>query len=235
MCHSCANNSSDGKCEEKEKDNEVKVVDESKEDNNSGKESVAQESSSGKSKWSVKPAMVALRKSARCKAKVKTNTQNKVHAVKGKSRRIVLKRNVTRAPTSYATPVTSQSLFMRGRYLQTGDIVSMIDIDGGIYYAQITGFLQDQYCEKSACVTWLLPSQDSKPHVFDPASYYLGPEEETPRKLECMEFVCHAPSDYYKSRSSPYPTLPDRVDKGFIWTRIGPKIVSRQELEQLDQ
>lgn len=34
----------------------------------------------------------------------------------------------------------------------------MQDVDGAIYYAQIRGLLTDQYCEKSAAVTWLLPT-----------------------------------------------------------------------------
>lgn len=33
--------------------------------------------------------------------------------------------------------------------------------DDGIYYAQIRGFLEDQYCEKSAAVTWLLPTTET--------------------------------------------------------------------------
>ena len=52
----------------------------------------------------------------------------------------------------------------------------MMDEDNDIYYAQIRGLLTDQYCEKSAVVTWLLPTQDSPPsnESFDPATYILG-------------------------------------------------------------
>lgn len=63
-----------------------------------------------------------------------------------------------KAPTATATPVTSSYVFYKGTYFQVGDIVSMQDIDGGIYYAQIRGLLIDQYCEKSAAITWLLPT-----------------------------------------------------------------------------
>lgn len=49
-----------------------------------------------------------------------------------------------------------------------------------------------------------------------------GPEEDLPRKMEYLEFVCHAPSEYFKSRSSPFPTIPIRPEKGYIWTHIGP-------------
>lgn len=52
----------------------------------------------------------------------------------------------------------------------------MLDMDGGTYYAQIRGFMTDQYCEKSAVVTWLLPTKASPPpeEKFDPATYIIG-------------------------------------------------------------
>ena len=65
---------------------------------------------------------------------------------------------------------------LQGSYYQVGDIVSFIDIDGGTYYAQIRGLLQDQYCEKSAVITWLLPTKNSPPpeKCFDPSTYIIG-------------------------------------------------------------
>lgn len=63
-----------------------------------------------------------------------------------------------KAPTATATPVTNNFVFYKGTYFQVGDVVSMQDVDGAIYYAQIRGLLTDQYCEKSAAVTWLLPT-----------------------------------------------------------------------------
>lgn len=53
---------------------------------------------------------------------------------------------------------------------------------------------------------------------------FTGPEEELPRPMEAFEFVCHAPSDYYKSNHSPYPTVPAKPELGFIWTSLGPEI-----------
>lgn len=52
----------------------------------------------------------------------------------------------------------------------------MRDDEDDIYYAQITGLLTDQYCEKSAVVTWLLPTQESPPpnDGFDSATYIIG-------------------------------------------------------------
>ena len=96
-----------------------------------------------------------------------------------------------------------------------GDIVSLLDRGGGIYYAMIRGFMQDQYAEKYAVLTWLLPRYPNPTH-FDPADFIIGeldyngqhsnlctlillfnitagPEEDTPRSMEVIEFVSHSP------------------------------------------
>ncbi|KAG1687678.1 GATA zinc finger domain-containing protein 1 [Nymphon striatum] len=82
--------------------------------------------------------------------------------------------DATKAPSAVATPVTSNSIFHNGYYYQVGDIVSMIDVEGGNYYAQIKGLMQDQYCEKSAAITWLLPTLSSPKDHFDPSTYIIG-------------------------------------------------------------
>lgn len=66
------------------------------------------------------------------------------------------------------------SFLSQGMYYQTGDIVSLVDHDGSVYYAQIRGFMQDQYNEKSAVLSWLLPTQNSPKVGFDPSTYILG-------------------------------------------------------------
>lgn len=148
----------------------------------------------------------------------------KSSAPKGRGRRAHYKKTPIKAPAATSTPVTSESVFYKGSYFQVGDIVSMIDQEGDTYYAQIRGFLTDQYCEKSACITWLLPTKHSPPpeEAFDPATYIIGPEEDTPRVLECMEFIMHAPSDYYHAKNTPYPPLHATGDTGFIWTHMDP-------------
>nr|XP_002713853.4 GATA zinc finger domain-containing protein 1 isoform X1 [Oryctolagus cuniculus] len=145
-------------------------------------------------------------------------------STKGKGRRHIFKlKNPIKAPESVSTIITAESIFYKGVYYQIGDVVSVIDEqDGKPYYAQIRGFIQDQYCEKSAALTWLIPTLSSPRDRFDPASYIIGPEEDLPRKMEYLEFVCHAPSEYFKSRSSPFPTVPTRPEKGYIWTHVGP-------------
>ncbi|MEJ1280957.1 GATA zinc finger domain containing 1 [Cricetulus griseus] len=145
-------------------------------------------------------------------------------STKGKGRRHIFKlKNPIKAPESVSTIITAESIFYKGVYYQIGDVVSVVDEqDGKPYYAQIRGFIQDQYCEKSAALTWLIPTLASPRDQFDPASYIIGPEEDLPRKMEYLEFVCHAPSEYFKSRSSPFPTVPTRPEKGYIWTHVGP-------------
>ncbi|XP_042105079.1 GATA zinc finger domain-containing protein 1 isoform X2 [Ovis aries] len=84
-----------------------------------------------------------------------------------------------KAPESVSTIITAESIFYKGVYYQIGDVVSVIDEqDGKPYYAQIRGFIQDQYCEKSAALTWLIPTLASPRDQFDPASYIVVTEHE---------------------------------------------------------
>ncbi|XP_012688795.1 GATA zinc finger domain-containing protein 1 [Clupea harengus] len=165
------------------------------------------------------------RRSARLRStKYKAPVSEKKVSTKGKGRRHIFKlKNPIKAPESVSTIITSESMFYKGVYYQTGDVIKVLDEDDGKpYFAQIRGFIQDQYCEKSAALTWLIPTQASPRDHFDPGTYIIGPEEDLPRKMEYLEFVCHAPSEYFKSKSSPFPTMPIRPEKGYIWTHIGP-------------
>ncbi|KAJ8306819.1 hypothetical protein KUTeg_014903 [Tegillarca granosa] len=176
-----------------------------------------------------------LRKSARIKpSKHKFQTTNKPLATKGKSRRIIFKKSQpVKAPTAVSTVVTGDSVFYDGMYYQIGDIVSLVDEDGSVFYAQLRGFMQDQYGEKSAVISWLLPTQSSPRDRFDPSTYILGPEEDLPRKLEFMEFVCHAPSDYFKSLMGPYPTVSQKPPLCYIWTTVGPQIQPVPSIDEI--
>lgn len=42
--------------------------------------------------------------------------------------------------------------------------------------------------------------------------------------MEYMEFVCHAPSDYFKSNKAPYPTINNSPELCYIWSSLGPEI-----------
>ncbi|XP_022219106.2 cell surface glycoprotein 1 [Drosophila obscura] len=144
-----------------------------------------------------------------------------------RNRRAIFKRPVQKTPKVQACTKFVKSVFYKGSYMQIGDIVSIVDGQQKLYYAQIRGLLVDAYCEKSAFLTWLIPTQDSPDpqDCFDPATYLIGPDEELSRKLCFLEFVMHAPSNYYYDRSTPFP-LPD-IDEytgqrsgGYIWTRL---------------
>lgn len=91
---------------------------------------------------------------------------------------------------------TSDYVFHRGFYIQVGDIVALRDKDDmeNIYFAQIRAFLSDQYGQKSAVITWLVPIDENFRQIkslkdFDPSFFELGPAEDFPRSLDCMEFV----------------------------------------------
>ena len=91
---------------------------------------------------------------------------------------------------------TSDYVFHRGFYIQVGDIVALRDQEDSdnIYFAQIRAFLSDQFGQKSAIITWLIPVDESFKCIknlkdFDPSLFELGPAEEFPRSLDCMEFV----------------------------------------------
>ncbi|KAH8362115.1 hypothetical protein KR084_001068 [Drosophila pseudotakahashii] len=171
-----------------------------------------------------------------------------------RNRRTLFKRPAQKTPKVQACTRFVKSVFYKGSYMQIGDIVSIVDGDQNLYYAQIRGLLVDAYCEKSAFLTWLIPTQDSPDpqEGFDPATYLigmsvlqgicqpilisisspLGPDEELSRKLCYLEFIMHAPSNYYFDRSTPFP-LPD-VDEytaqrsgGYIWTRL--PVVKREK------
>ena len=65
-----------------------------------------------------------------------------------------------------------------------------------------------------------------------------GPEEEFPRPLDVFEFVCHAPSDYYKAKDAPFRVQSIQPELGFVWSALGPQVVpmpSQQELFGMEE
>lgn len=135
--------------------------------------------------------------------------------------------------------VTSDCIYHKGTYYQKGDIVSLYDQDDNhqLYFAQLSGFLQDQYCEKSASVNWLVPIKRTSREFFDPSAYKIGLVDTRLRKMDCMTFVCHCPHDYYLrklfqtdgSTSSNDNQAGQAVSRGrskkeqnYIWTTMEP-------------
>lgn len=180
---------------------------------------------------SNQPDEKKLRKSTRAtrfKTKAGQAGQAAKNVPKGRSRRNIFKKNPFKTPIIQASTHTVESCFYKGSYIQVGDIVSLMDADHNVYYAQIRGLLVDTYCEKSAFLTWLIPTQVSpNPNdCFDPSTYLIGPDEEQARKLSCLEFVMHAPSNYYHDKTTPFPP-PDSMDYdtkpgGYFWTNLHP-------------
>lgn len=113
-----------------------------------------------------------------------------------------------------STIFTSDFVFHRGFYIQVGDIVALFDVDDEEeeipYFAQIRAFLTDQYGQKSAVITWLIPIDSNyakticSPKDFNPDMFVLGPAEEYPRSLECLEFVCRLIDHSAKMKRSDY-------------------------------
>ncbi|KAF7284393.1 GATA zinc finger domain-containing protein 1 [Rhynchophorus ferrugineus] len=170
-----------------------------------------------------KPSRKRTRASRTYKTRLNPNALSKSGIPKGKGRRGLFKKVPVKAPTAAATTVTSDYVFYKGSYVQIGDIMCLKDEEDDCYYAQVIGLMTDQYCNKSAVIQWLLPTEESPPpnEEFDPATYIIGPEEDISRNLDCMEFVMHAPSDYYKSKNTPYPhVLPTSSDTNYIWTSL---------------
>nr|CAD7432287.1 unnamed protein product [Timema monikensis] len=144
---------------------------------------------------------------------------------RGKGQRAVgvEKKTHLKASDAVDTPYYNENVYCNGTYFQVGDIVSMVGQDNRIYYAQLRGFLTNQYCEKSTVITWIVPTHASPPPTwgFDPDTYVFAYDEETPRKLDTMTFVMHAPNDYFKVKQSPYPpSNPQPRDSRSPWGRL---------------
>lgn len=177
----------------------------------------------------VSGAYKSKKKSKGKASNTKSNGKGKrfTRSNKGKGRRTIFKKKPVKALPATATPTTSHRVYHDGQFYNIGDIVSVVSIDDDdIYYAQLRGFLTDQYSDKYGVITWLLPTQDSPPpnEGFHPATYILGPEEELPRRMEVFSFVMHAPDDYFYNRKAPYKTTTLPTDHNFTSTRLGPRL-----------
>lgn len=176
-----------------------------------------------------------LRRKETKKTQAKVNSKSRVkkapglttRAGKGRGRRTLMKRKPVKSIRNPPTPVTADRVYYRGEFYSVGDIVSVTDIGGDIFYAQLRGFLTDEYGEKSGVISWLLPTTGSPPpnEGFHPATYVIGPEEDVPRSLSVFTFVMHAPSDYYYYRNAPYRTATrPSSSSSFTSLRLGPRL-----------
>lgn len=136
----------------------------------------------------------------------------------------------SKTPTNISaeTKTKTQVFGDDGFYYQIGDIVSL-KCRGKKYYAQIRSLIVDTFCEKSAVLTWLIPTTSSPDpnEEFDASTYLVGLEEDIPRRIaHTMEFIMHAPSTYFINRTEPYAKPEELADglysdkKGFVWTNV---------------
>ena len=163
------------------------------------------------------------------KANTKSNGKSKrnTRSNKGKGRRTIFKKKPIKSLPATATFTSSERICHQGQFYNKGDIVSVVSLeDDNIYYAQLRGFLTDQFSDRHAVITWLLPTRNSPPpsEGFHPGTYVLGPEEELPRRMEVFTFVMHAPDDYFYNRRAPYRTAAPPSDTSFTSTRLGPRL-----------
>lgn len=130
-----------------------------------------------------------------------------------KNRRNLFKKKPFKSTKGVASIVASNCIYHDGLLYEVGDIVCTSDIHGGTYFAQLRGFLQDDFCEKSAVITWLIPTVANL-HHFDPMLFVPGLDEETARPMECFSFVCHAPTNLFKARGvhPPYHRTQSSLD-----------------------
>ncbi|CAL8091183.1 unnamed protein product [Calicophoron daubneyi] len=88
---------------------------------------------------------------------------------------------------------------------RVGDIVSVMDVEGGTYYAQIRGLAVDYKGDSCCVLTWLIPTCDhDESENFRPEDYILGMEEDVLRDIDCCTLVCRCPADYFRPLASPY-------------------------------
>ncbi|VDM34332.1 unnamed protein product [Hydatigera taeniaeformis] len=134
----------------------------------------------------------------------KMKPSNGSSSSKCKSRRSIFKTNPTKLAPPRAFVRLESRIQHKGKWLQTGDIVSVTDVEGGEYYAQIRSIIVDNSEDASVVLTWLIPTFEARKGEFDPAKYVIGMEEDLPRSIDCVNFLCHCPSDYFRPTDSPY-------------------------------
>jgi len=156
-----------------------------------------------------KPLKLPLRKSTRMARNYKTRSNPyalpKPTVGRGRGRRGAPRRAPMRAPAESRVWHKTNRAYMPEGFLSIGDVVSLCGGDNKVYYAQLRGFLCDLFGEKMGVITWLLPTADRKGGGFNPVEFYVGPDEDTPRRLETMELeyrfsrgcskLCKPPTD----------------------------------------
>ncbi|CAH8856608.1 unnamed protein product [Trichobilharzia szidati] len=146
-----------------------------------------------------------LRKSLRSRVLSNRSNQSRKRALTGsRSRRHVLKKEARKLAISPALITLKNCVFHENVWYRVGDIVSLLDMDGEVYYAQIRGLGTDFAGDNCCFLTWLIPVLGCRDEEFRPSDYIIGMEEDVIRDLSCCKLVCRCPADYFQPIASPY-------------------------------
>jgi len=126
-----------------------------------------------------------------------------------------------KSPEMPATFRTVQCVYHQDSFFKLGDIVRLYDEDETEdealpYFAQISGLMVDQFAEKYAALTWLLPTKCAPADgSFHPDHFILGPTEAYPRPLACCVLERPAPSNFdqkFFGQAPPFSLLKQAAD-----------------------
>lgn len=114
--------------------------------------------------------------------------------------------NLTNIPSRLGSYSVRHKIMHNDYFLNIGDIVSLHS-EGINYYAQITVFIESEFCEKYAALIWLLPTtlRSNDDVGFDPFAFVYGPQDESFYDVKQLKFVMHPPTQFYKSFIPPVP------------------------------
>ncbi|KAF6771992.1 GATA zinc finger domain-containing protein 1, partial [Paragonimus kellicotti] len=129
---------------------------------------------------------------------------NKNATPKTRSRKHVLKKHPMKLCPAPPLIRLEQSVRYGDTRYNIGDIVSVVDIEGGTYYAQIRSLAVDALGDTCCVLTWLIPTTDLTSDTFQPENFVFGMEEDVLRDINCCSLVCRCPADYFRPLASPY-------------------------------
>ncbi|KAL3316192.1 GATA zinc finger domain-containing protein 1 [Cichlidogyrus casuarinus] len=149
------------------------------------------------------------KKSLRPRVKNPTLTSGKLAGSKFKSRRCILKRNVQKIRSPEPSIFCVNQTYHNGSLIQIGDIVSLVDYDGGTFFAQIRGLMQDNIGDTCCVLSWLAPKPEyiEDCSKFEPSKFRVALEEDVLRFIESVKFVCSCPSEYFQPIATPHHIL----------------------------
>nr|CAH8853830.1 unnamed protein product [Trichobilharzia regenti] len=115
-----------------------------------------------------------LRKSLRSRVFSNRSSQSRKRALTGsRSRRHVLKKDARKLAISPALITLKNCVFHENVWYRVGDIVSLLDMDGEVYYAQIRGLATDFVGDNCCFLTWLIPVSGCRDEEFRPSDYII--------------------------------------------------------------